>query len=239
MAHNDHKGKKFENFIFGILNTPFKSILVMLLIFAALAGSIMMLPTKTVLAKMLPGKSTNTFTIYVDMPKGSSINQTTVVSECVTTIMKKEKEVNDMEVFLGQGSPLDYAGLVKGSGMKMSVEFAEVVVNLTDKHGREEKSFNMVQRLRPIIKNTCQPIVNGTVIKMIEMPAGPPTLASIVVEVYGKNNRKTIMLAAETADILQATDGLVDIDVMADERHTEYTLNPIEVKADLIVGFLL
>ena len=136
-----------------------------------------------------------------------------------------------MEVFLGQGSPLDYAGLVKGSGMKMSVEFAEVVVNLSDKHGRDEKSFNMVQRLRPVIKNACQPIVNGTVIKMIEMPAGPPTLASIVVEVYGKNNRKAIMLAAETADILQATDGLVDIDVMADERHTEYTLNPIEVKA--------
>ncbi|MBC8237509.1 MAG: efflux RND transporter permease subunit [Helicobacteraceae bacterium] len=231
MAHNDHKGKKFENFIFGILNTPFKSILVMLLIFAALAGSIMMLPTKLVLAKMLPGKSTNTFTIYIDMPKGSSINQTTVVSECVTKIMKEEKEVNDMEVFLGQGSPLDYAGLVKGSGMKMSVEFAEVVVNLSDKHGRDEKSFNMVQRLRPVIKNACQPIVNGTVIKMIEMPAGPPTLASIVVEVYGKNNRKAIMLAAETADILQATDGLVDIDVMADERHTEYTLNPIEVKA--------
>ena len=231
MAHNDHKGKKFENFIFGILNTPFKSILVMLLIFGALAGAIMMLPTKLVLAKMLPGKSTNTFTIYVDMPKGSSIDQTTIVAECVTDIMKKEEEVNDMEVFLGQGSPLDYAGLVKGSGMKMSVEFAEIVVNLSDKHGRDEKSFNMVQRLRPVIKNTCQPIVNGTVIKMIEMPAGPPTLASIVLEVYGKNNRKAIMLAAEVADILQSTDGLVDVDVMADERHTEYTLNPIEVKA--------
>ena len=231
MAHNDHKGKKFENFIFGILNTPFKSLLVMLLIFGALAGSIMMLPTKLVLAKMLPGKSTNTFTIYVDMPKGSSIDQTTIIAECVTDIMKKEEEVNDMEVFLGQGSPLDYAGLVKGSGMKMSVEFAEIVVNLSDKHGRDEKSFNMVQRLRPVIKSTCQPIVNGTVIKMIEMPAGPPTLASIVLEVYGKNNRKAIMLAAEVADILQSTDGLVDVDVMADERHTEYTLNPIEVKA--------
>ena len=231
MAHNDHKGKKFENFIFGILNTPFKSLLVMLLIFGALAGSIMMLPTKLVLAKMLPGKSTNTFTIYVDMPKGSSIDQTTIIAECVTDIMKKEEEVNDMEVFLGQGSPLDYAGLVKGSGMKMSVEFAEIVVNLSDKHGRDEKYFNMVQRLRPVIKNTCQPIVNGTVIKMIEMPAGPPTLASIVLEVYGKNNRKAIMLAAEVADILQSTDGLVDVDVMADERHTEYTLNPIEVKA--------
>ena len=231
MAHNNHEGKKFENFIFGILNTPFKSILVMLLIFAALAGAIMMLPTKLVLAKMLPGKSTNTFTIYIDMPKGSSINQTTAVSECVTKIMKEEKEVNDMQVFLGQGSPLDYAGLVKGSGMKMSVEFAEIVVNLSDKNTRDEKSFKMVQRLRPTIKDTCQAIVKGTIIKMIEMPAGPPTLASIVLEVYGKSNRQTIMLAAEVADILQSTDGLVDVDVMADERHTEYTLNPIEVKA--------
>ena len=231
MAHNDHQGKKFENFIFHILDKPAMSLLVMLLIFASLAGAIMMLPTKVVLAKMLPGKSTNTYTIYIDMPKGSSITQTTVVSECVTNIMKDEKEVEDMEVFLGQGSPLDYAGLVKGSGMKMSVEFAEIVVNLTDKTTREEKSFNMVQRLRPIIKDACQPIVHGTVIKMIEMPAGPPTLASLVVEVYGKNNRKAIMLAAEVADILQRTDGLVDIDVMADERYKKYTLNPIEVKA--------
>ena len=231
MAHHNHEGKKFENFIFGILDTPFKSLLVMLLIFAALAGSIMMLPTKLVLAKMLPGKSTNTFTIYVDMPKGSSIEQTRVVTECVTDVMQKEPELEDLEVFLGQGSPLDYAGLVKGSGMKMGEECSEVVVNLSDKNTREEKSFNMVQRLRPVIKNACQPIVKGTVIKMIEMPAGPPTLASLVVEVYGKNNRKAIMVAAEVADILQGTSGLVDIDIMADERHTKYTLNPIEDKA--------
>ena len=231
MSDKNHKASKFENFIFGILDVPAKSFFVMFLIFASLAGAIMMLPTKIVLAKMLPGKSTNTFTIYVDMPKGSSIQQTTIVSQCVTNIMKKEEEVQNMEVFLGQGSPLDYAGLVKGSGMKQSVEFSEIVVNLSDKHSREEKSYNMVQRIRPLIKKTCQPIVKGTVIKMIEMPAGPPTLASIVLEVYGKNNMKTIVVAAEVADILQRTKGLVDVDVMADERYKKYTLNPIEVKA--------
>lgn len=231
MAQNNHKGTRFENFIFSILDVPAKSFLVMFLIFASLGGAIMMLPTKVVLAKMLPGKSTNTYTIYVDMPKGSSIHQTTAISQCVTEIMKKEPEVLNMEVFLGQGSPLNYAGLVKGSGMKQSVEFAEIVINLSDKNSRDEKSYNMVQRLRPVIKGACQPIVKGTVIKMIEMPAGPPTLASIVLEVYGKNNMKTIVLAAEVADILQATDGLVDVDVMADERYEKYTLNPIQVKA--------
>ncbi len=226
MSHK-HESSKFEDFVFNILDKPSRSLLVIILIFVSLAGAIMMFPTKVVLAKMLPGKSTNTFTVYVDTPKGSSYNQTKSVSQCVVDILHKEKEVNDLEMFIGQGSPLDYAGLVKGSGMKKGEEYAEIVVNLTDKHEREEKSFNMVHRLRPIIQNNCESIVKGSNIKMIEMPAGPPTLASIVVEVYGKNNEKVIKLANKVANILDHTDGLVDIDVMADETYKKYTLNPI------------
>ena len=229
MSHK-HESSRFEDFVFNILDKPSKSLLVMLLIFISLVGAVMMFPTKVVLAKMLPGKSTNTFTIYIDAPKGSSITQTRTVTQCVSKIMRKEKEVNDLEIFVGQGSPLDYAGLVKGSGMKQGEEFAEIVVNLTDKHSRDEKSFNMVQRLRPIIQNNCEPIVNGTNIKMIEMPAGPPTLASIVVEVYGKDNEKVIELAKEVSIILDKTNGLVDVDVMADETYKKYTLNPISDK---------
>jgi len=230
MSHNKHQGKKFENFVYAILDKPFNKILVIFLVIASLAGSIMMFPTKAVLAKMLPGKSTNTYTVYIDAPSGSSIEQTKSVTQCVTNILQAEKEVTDLEVFLGQGSPLDYAGLVKGSGMKMGEQYAEVVVNLTDKHHREDKSFNMVQRLRPVIQSKCEPIVAGTNIKMIEMPAGPPTLASIVVEVYGKNNSKVIKLAHEVASILKKTDDLVDIDVMADETYTKYELVPIKDK---------
>jgi len=230
MPHNKHQGKKFENFVYAILDKPFKKILVIVLVIASLFGSVMMFPTKVVLAKMLPGKSTNTYTVYIDTPSGSSTAQTKEVTQCVTTILQKEDAVTDLEVFLGQGSPLDYAGLVKGSGMKMGEQYAEVVVNLTDKHHREEKSFNMVQRLRPVIQKNCEPIVAGTNIKMIEMPAGPPTLASIVVEVYGKDNSKVIALSHEVANILKQTDDLVDIDVMADETYTKYELVPIKEK---------
>jgi multidrug efflux pump subunit AcrB len=230
MSHNKHQGKKFENFVYAILDKPFNKLLVIILVMASLAGSIMMFPTKAVLAKMLPGKSTNTYTVYVDTPSGSSIEQTKMVTKCVTDILQTEKEVTDLDVFLGQGSPLDYAGLVKGSGMKMGEQYAEVVVNLTDKHHREEKSFNMVQRLRPVIQSKCEPLVAGTNIKMIEMPAGPPTLASIVVEVYGKDNSKVIKLSHEVASILKQTKDLVDIDVMADEVYKKYELVPIKDK---------
>ncbi len=223
-------GKKFENFIYDILQHRSKKLLVTALIFLSLFGTILMLPTEVVLARMLPGKSSNTFSIYVKTPDGSSISQTKEVVQCVEDILKPEKEVIDIESFIGEGAPLDYAGLVKGSGMKQGERFAEIVVNLTNKHHRDEKSFLMVQRLRPVIKNNCESKIDGTVIQMIEMPAGPPTMASIVVEVYGDSNTKVSGVAHEVSKILKQTDKIVDVDVMSETPYDKYQLMPISEK---------
>jgi multidrug efflux pump subunit AcrB len=222
--------KKFERFVYNILDSKFKKTLVIVLTALAFFGSIMMLPTQMVLAKMLPGKSDNTFSVYIDTPTGSSISQTREVSECVVDILKKEKEVLNLELFMGMGIPLDYAGLVKGAGMKRTENVAEISVNLTDKHSRPEPSFLMVQRLRPIIKKRCEPILPNTTIKLIEQPAGPPTLASIVVEVHGDDLEKIREISMKVADVLSQTDGLVDIDVMADDIYKKFELIPDKEK---------
>jgi multidrug efflux pump subunit AcrB len=229
MSHHTGHGK-FELFIFSILNSKPKKLLVIFLTLFALAASIMMLPTKLVKAKMLPGKSANTFTIHIDTPTGSSIEQTKEVSTCVTNLLQQENEITDMEVFLGSGSPLDYAGLVKGSGMKQGDEFAEIVVNLTDKNDRDEKSFSMVQRLRPLINNSCSNVVPNSSIKFVEMPAGPPTMADIVIEVYSSNETEIREIASNVKNILSQTDGLVDVDMMSDEIYTTYEIIPIKDK---------
>ncbi|SFV56751.1 Acriflavin resistance protein [hydrothermal vent metagenome] len=222
--------KKFENFVYKILNSKFKKTLVISLTILAFFLSLLMFPTKLVLAKMLPGKSDNTFSIYVDTPTGSSIEETNKVNQCVIDFLKKEKEVMNIELFQGQGIPLDYAGLVKGSGMKNAENVSEISVNLTDKHERDEPSFLMVQRLRPIIKKSCQAIVPNTVVKLIEQPAGPPTMASIVVEVYGNSIPQIRKLSVETANILEKTEGLVDVDVMSDDIYKKYELIPDKEK---------
>ena len=219
-----------ENIIYGILDKKTTKTLVIILTAAAFFLSLLMFPTKLVLAKMLPGKSDNTFSIYVDTPAGSAIEQTKQVSSCVINILKKEKEVMNMELFLGQGIPLDYAGLVKGASMKHTENVSEISVNLTDKHHRKEPSFLMVQRLRPVIQETCAPLVRGTNIKLVEQPSGPPTLASIVVEVHGENLSKIRDLSVDVADVLSNTKGLVDIDLMADENFEKYDLIPDKEK---------
>lgn len=222
--------KNLESLIYGILNSKGKKKLVVILTAAAFFLSLLMFPTQLVLAKMLPGKSANTFSIYVDTPSGSSIEQTKEMSACVIDFLKKEKEVMNIALFLGQGIPLDYAGLVKGASMKMSENVSEISVNLTDKHSRAEASFLMVQRLRPVIKEACIPMTRGTNIKFVEQPSGPPTLASIVVEVHGDDLEKIRRLAVDVADVLSETEGLVDLDLMADENYEKFELVPEEEK---------
>ncbi len=218
--------KTFENFIYRILDSKVKKTLVILLTAMAFFGSLLMFPSKLVLAKMLPGKSDNTYSIYVDTPTGSSLEQTRQVTSCITDILTKEPEIKNIELFYAQGIPLDYAGLVKGASMKRTENVAEIAVNLTDKHHRKEPSFLMTQRLRPIVQKSCADIIPGTVIKFIEQPSGPPTLASIVMEVYGDNIPQSRKIAVEVANILGKTEGLVDVDVMADDIYDKYELIP-------------
>ncbi|WP_345980840.1 efflux RND transporter permease subunit [Sulfurimonas sp. HSL3-2] len=198
---------------------------------AALFLSIMMIPTELVLAKMLPGKNNDTFNIYVKLPQGSSIEQTNSVTNCVASIIQKEKEVTDLEVFLGMGSPLDFAGLIKGSQFKNSENVAELVVNLTKKHEREEPSYMMVQRLRPVILKSCQSIVKESDISFVEPPAGPPTLAAIVAEIYGNDAKGIRELADKVDGIFKKTKGLVDVDTMEDAIYDTFDIKVNPEKA--------
>ncbi|WP_295065148.1 efflux RND transporter permease subunit [Sulfuricurvum sp.] len=214
--------KKFENYLFNVLNSPVKKKGVLGLTLAAFIVAVALIPTKLVLAKMLPGKNNDTYSIYIDLPNGSSIEETKKVSECVVDIIQNEKEVLDAEVFLGSGSPLDFAGLIKGSHFKNSENLAEIVLNLTKKHHRDEPSYMMVQRLRPLIQGKCEALYPQTNIKFIEPPAGPPTMAAVVAEIYGSDAAGIRHLSERVKTIFQKTDGLVDIDIMQDEIYDKF-----------------
>jgi len=218
--------KKFEDLIFWILDNKLRKTIIIILTIVVFFASLLMFPTGGVLARMLPGKSATTFSIYVDTPTGSPMEKTKKVTTCIVDVLRKEREVVDMSIFYGQGIPLDYAGLVKGSMMKRTENLAEISVNLTPIHERDEPSFLMTSRLRPILQKECQSLVTGAVIKLVEQPAGPPTLAQIVVEIYGKNNKRIRKLSTQVANILAHTKDLVDVDIMADDSYDTYKLIP-------------
>ena len=206
-----------------ILNSKFLKFLVYLITLAMFAGAIWMIPAELVKAKMLPGKDSNTFSVYVDLPKGTSLKKTKEITECITDILQKEEEIISSSVFLSEGLPLDFAGMVKGSAMKMEQNEAEIMVNIKKKEERKEASFELVHRIRPILQKNCSKY--GANIKLIELPAGPPTLADIVAEIYGgKSFESRRTFAKKVAEVFHHQKTLVDIDVLADEDTWEYAL---------------
>ncbi len=219
-----------ENFVYKIISSAKNKWFVTLIVIFSMIGAVMMLPTKLVKAKMLPGKSANTFSIYIDTATNASIQETQRVSTCVVNYMKHEKEVLNMSINLAQGAALDYAGLVKGSAFKNMKNQAEIVINLTDKHKRDEPSYMMVHRIRPEIQSLCGNIVPHTSIRFTEMPSGPPTLATIVIELFGQNDRLLRNTVERVSKILSETEGLVDVDIMQDDFYTKYNLVPDKEK---------
>ena len=212
-----------EKMIHGILERKILKYLIYLVTFAMFMGTIYMFPTRAVDAKMLPGKDSNTFSIYIDLPKGSSYSQTKEVVECIVPLLQREEEVLSSSVFFGEGMPLDFAGMVKGDSLRNGQNQADIMVNIEKEEERKEKSYDLVHRLRPKIQNRCS--INGAIIKFIEIPAGPPTMADVVAEIYGGDSFESRRaFAKKIAKIFKDQKTLVDIDVLADEDTDRFTM---------------
>jgi multidrug efflux pump subunit AcrB len=225
---------KLEKMILTSIESSIKRKMILLLTLVAFVLSVLMIaPSEMVLAKMLPGKNNDTFNIYATLANGSSVEQTKEVTDCVVSYIQKENEVLDTEVFLGMGAPLDFAGLIKGSHFKNSENVAEIVLNLTQKHHRDEPSYMMVQRMRPLIVKNCESLYPNTKISFVEPPAGPPVLAAIVAEVYGDDANGIRKLSNRISEVFKRTDGLVDIDIMQDDIYDTYEIKVDTTKVSL------
>ncbi len=211
---------KLEKFIYEILQSPKKTLMVYLITLVLFMLSIATFPTEIVKAKMLPSKDSNTFSVYVDLKDGSSVSETKEVTTCISKKLISKDLVTDVSVFVGEGQPLDFAALVKQSALKDKQSQAEIMVNI--KKDRDMTSYNFVSSIREELQSCSKYDAN---IKLIELPAGPPVLASIVAEIYGGNSFESRKkLAIEVAKVLKNQKTLVDVDIMADDIYDKYEI---------------
>jgi len=223
----------FYNILNPLLTSTPKRVIFFTGLLLALFGSLALPAFKIVLFKMLPSANKNTFNITIDMPKGTSIESTKKVSDCVANVLAKEPEIHDFEQFIGISGVVDFNGLLRGSSMKQGENYGEIRVNLYPKEkGRKESSIDMVSRLRPIIQKTCS--FNGANIKLVEDPPGPPVIATLLMQVFGGDEEGRLKLANYIEDIYKHTDKVVDIDIMRDRQIIKYKIIPDKEKAALL-----
>ena len=175
---------------------------------------------KVVRVKMLPFDNKSEFQVIIDMPEGTSLEQTARVAEELGNVLDKEKVVTDYELYVGTASPFNFNGLVRHYYMRQGPNVADIQVNLLPKHERSEQSHDIAKRLRPRLQEVAKRF--NARIKVTEIPPGPPVLQTLVAEVYGPDYEKQIDVARKIKKIFEQTEGVVDVDWYMTDPQPEY-----------------
>ena len=176
-----------------------------------------------VLFKMLPKNNTNTFNVTVDMPAGSSLEDTDRVARKIGDVLRAHPQVANYETTVGEPGVIDFNGLLRGAGLKQGPHIAELRVNLRDKHARAASSIDIVLELRQPIAEIAA--ATGANIKLVEDPPGPPVRATVLAELYGPDYAQLRSLAKTLREqVFATTDDMVDIDDSVPADTLEYTI---------------
>jgi len=187
-----------------------------------LAGAIALVPMKAVQMKMLPFDNKNEFQVILDMPEGTSLEQTGKVAKEIANWLKTVPEVSSYQYYVGTNAPINFNGLVRHYYLRQKANMADIQVNLVHKGERKAQSHEIARRVRASVQNIARRY-NGNA-KIVEIPPGPPVLSTLVAEIYGPSQSEQIALAKQVKQVFQETPGVVDIDWIVEDDQKVYNL---------------
>jgi multidrug efflux pump subunit AcrB len=176
----------------------------------------------------LPKDDKNTFLITFHLPDNTPLENTDRVVREIETVLSNSLYVTDYQSFIGIPAVIDFNGQLRGSGANVGSQFAEIRVNLIDKHERNITSINIVKQFRRVITPILQNYPEAS-IQLVEDPPGPPVRATLLAEIYG-TDQPTLEALAKTVNIaFRQTWDMAEVWASIPTEITEYWLR---VQAD-------
>ena len=181
--------------------------------------------------KMLPFDNKSEFQVIIDMPDSATLEQTAAAALAMGDYLKTVNEVTDYEIHVGTAGPFNFNGLVRHYYLRQAPNMADIQVNLAVKGRRKQQSHEIAKRVRPPLKAIADRY--RARLKIAEVPPGPPVLSTLVAEVYGPDYDRQRSLALKIREIMENTDGVVDVDWFMEENQTRYELEIDQERAAL------
>ena len=203
----------------------------LVLVVGLLLASFSLFAFKIVRVKMLPFDNKSEFQIIIDMPAGSTLEQTAAVTQEIGDTIRAVPEVIHYQMYAGTASPYNFNGLVRHYFLRRGPHEADIQVNLKPKGERTAQSHDIAKRVRPKIAEIGRKY--NARIKVAEVPPGPPVLQTLVAEVYGPNYERQIEVAHQIRDVFDKTPGVVDVDWYVEAERPKYRFILDKEKASL------
>lgn len=181
--------------------------------------------------KMLPEGNVSDFMIQVDTPAGTALDATGQVTEAVGNVLSHNRYIENFQTYLGHSAPVDFAGLVRGDMMREGSNYAQIQINLVPRDERPMShtvAVEVYKALQGVRKR-----FPGTVIKIFEVPPGPPVRAQVVAELYGPNYQKLRELAGTVEQRFRKVYDMINVDDSVTATVPEYKIHVDRQKAML------
>jgi multidrug efflux pump subunit AcrB len=180
----------------------------------------------------LPKANKNTFLVSLHMPDDAPLETTDRLVREIEDLLVAHEEVQNIEVYTGIPSVVDFNGQLRGSSARVGPQFAGIRVNLTDKTQRDIESIAIVHELRPQIKALASRYPQAMV-QLIEDPPGPPVRATVMAELYGGDHDKLVSLAKDVEKAFIETYDMAEVFTSVTTDVTEYRVSVDREKAAL------
>ncbi|MEO4042839.1 efflux RND transporter permease subunit [Hoeflea sp. CAU 1731] len=193
-----------------ILKTRFRSFVFLMLVGIATLGSLAAFYTQHVTVKLLPFDNKTELQVVVDMPEGTSVEETNRVLETVSQRLADIDEVTSFQTYAGTSAPFNFNGLVRHYYLRSMPNQGDVQVNLVTREHRDRTSHQIALDIRERLADLDVP--EGTSIKVVEPPPGPPVLATLLAEVYGPDGETRRAVAEKIREAFLKVPYVVDVD---------------------------
>lgn len=224
----------FNRTLMPLIRHPRRGRLFLLLVMVLFVGSVLLVLTRQVRVKQLPYDNKDEMLLVLDMPVGTTLERTDAVTRDFEHYLASVPEITDYEAYVGTVSPVDFNGMMRQYFLRRAPNRADIRINLIHKTERAYASHPLALRLRGDMTAIAKR--NGVKVKIVELPAGPPAMSTVVAAVYGSatNSYRDLMEAAAIVkERLRREPGLVDVDDTVDEDQTKYIFDVDKQKAAL------
>ncbi len=166
--------------------------------------------TRSVTVKLLPFDNKSELAVVIDLPEGATLEDTERTLFSIAGAARQLPEIRSIETYAGTPAPFNFNGLVRHYYFRELPELGELHLNLAPRDDRDRSSHAIALDLRARLKNVVLP--QGTVARVVEVPPGPPVLATLLAEVYGPDSISRRAVAHELKKIFASVPYVVDID---------------------------
>jgi multidrug efflux pump subunit AcrB len=201
----------------------------LLLVVLLLLGSVSLFAVGFAQVKMLPFDNKSEFQVVIDMPEGTTLEETSAVTREIGAALSGVPEVVNYQIYVGTASPYNFNGLVRHYFLRRGPNVADIQVNLVERGDRKAQSHAIAKRVRPAVEAVA--MRHGARIKVAEVPPGPPVLQTLVAEVYGPDDEGRVAVARAIREIFERTEGVVDVDWYVEDDQPRYRFAVDQEKA--------